>query len=151
MPLHRACHRRWIPAVVLICSSLLAGPLFAPDAQARPQYKSVFVKLYPKFARRPGEAKTGCRVCHSQKSKKNRNHYGAALKKALDKKSEKNKARIKAALKKIENDSCPRSGEKWIERLEDGSLPCSHGGSGSSYRPGTSYIGRQLAVPQDEQ
>ena len=48
MHLHRVCHSRWMPAVVLICSSILAGPLFAPDAQARPQYKSVFQKMYPK-------------------------------------------------------------------------------------------------------
>ena len=63
--------------------------------------------------------KVGCSVCHPQKSKKTRNHYGAALQEALDKKNEKNKARIKDALKKIENDSCPGSGQKWIERLEE--------------------------------
>jgi hypothetical protein len=139
-----------MPAVVLICSSILAGPLFAPDAQARPQYKSVFQKMYPKVEK-VGTKKVGCSVCHPQKSKKTRNHYGAALQEALDKKNEKNKARIKDALKKIENDSCPGSGQKWIERLEEGSLPCPHGGSGTSHRPGASYIGRQLAMPEGGQ
>ena len=152
MTVHRVSHSRWIPAVVLFCSSLLAGPLFAPDAQARPGYKSVFQKMYPKFKKKEGEEKVDCTVCHAQKkSKKNRNHYGEALKKALDKKNEKNKARIRNALKKIEKDSCPKSGEKWIERLEEGSLPCPHGGSGSSHRFGVSYGGRQLARPEGAQ
>jgi hypothetical protein len=149
MTIRLAFQKRWMLAVMLTCCSLFVGPLFGPDAQARPAYKSVFEEMYRKV--KEGDKKTGCTVCHSGKSKKNRNHYGAALKEAVDTKNEKNKAKIKKALKKIEKDSCPHSDQKWIERLEEGNLPCPHGGSGQSHRIGTSYIGRQLAMPETDQ
>ncbi len=38
MTVHRVSRNRWMPAVILICGSFLAGQLYAPDAQARPSY-----------------------------------------------------------------------------------------------------------------
>ncbi len=104
--------------------------------------------MYPKVIEKNKKAR--CTVCHSGRSKKNRNHYGAALKKALGAKNVKNKGKITAALKKIEKDSCPKSDEEWGKRLEEGKLPCPHGGSNAVHRHriSASYIGRQLAIPE---
>jgi len=90
----------------MLCALLMLG-LFAPSADAIPQFQKAFVAKYvdgnsnAEFVAAVKEQK--CNVCHIGKSKKDRNRYGAELSKLLDKKEDKeNEAKIMASLEKVE-------------------------------------------------
>ena len=64
-----------------ILGLFVAAVLLAPSAgtvEARPPYKKVFEKKYPKVK------KVDCAVCHEGEDKKNRNDYGKAVAEALN-------------------------------------------------------------------
>lgn len=134
------CSTRLIAGFIALW--LIAGQTLAPDAQARPKYKSVFQKLYPKFT------KVSCAGCHPEKSKKVRNHYANALGKEISK-NEKNEKKIEDALRAIEGKKCPGETKTWGSKLEKGIAPCKHGGSKRPHRFVPSYIERLLAAPED--
>jgi hypothetical protein len=97
---------------------------------ARTPYKNQFLESYKesKIAEAAEEAK--CFVCHYSKSKKNRNDYGVALSKHLNKelydglKKDKEALAKKVAevLKKVEKEKSV-SGEKFGELIKKGKLP----------------------------
>lgn len=93
-------------------------------ATARPKYASVMSETYPDLAKKHGKNdKLSCAVCHPSKSKKERNNYGAALTKALDKKNESDAAKIAEALKKTEKEKSATEGKTFGELIEAGELP----------------------------
>lgn len=139
---------RRILVLSMMCSSLLAGALSAPDAKARPAYGKEFLESYPEFAKNQGKKKR-CLACHSGKNKKTRNHYGQALAKALGAKNVKNQAVIVAAFKQIEDKSCADSDTKWKERLDEGEFPCPHGRDRHGPQRHHGYIQRLLSAPDD--
>lgn len=83
--------------------ALSAGEAFAIK-QFFDEFKEVYVKEGSPLAAAVGEAK--CNVCHVGKSKKNRNAYGEALSKLLDKKEDKkNVEKIRQALETVAAES----------------------------------------------
>ena len=90
---------------VIVCLMLAAFfvTLTSESSNARPEYWKVYLKQYVKGKR--DEAwqkmmnKNKCYVCHQGKKKKNRNIYGEALAKFLNKKTKKdNEKTLKALL-----------------------------------------------------
>ncbi|MHC4880739.1 MAG: hypothetical protein ACYTGL_30160 [Planctomycetota bacterium] len=131
--------RKWIAVVCLTTVCLLLPPSQRAEVQARPAYKGAFEKLYPKVK---NSSKVTCAACHPGKSKKNRNHYGEALAKALKEKNVKDKKTITEALKKIEDGEC--GGNEWKARLEKGELPCEHDAVNRRLRPTLCLIQRLI-------
>jgi len=75
-----------------------------PVKQFSDEFKAVYVKEGTPLAAEVETAK--CNVCHKGKSKKNRNVYGEALSKLLDKKEDKaNKDKIRQALETVAKES----------------------------------------------
>lgn len=87
-------------------------------AEARPQYKKAFAEVY-------GEKieKVDCKICHPKESKKIRNAYGTAFKKALDKPNEKDAGKIKDALEKVEKEKSKVDGKTFGDLIEEGKSP----------------------------
>jgi len=115
--------------VVISCGlALVVGLLLVGlnQAQARPKYRSVFKKAYPKVA---SSNKVTCAVCHvvvnKKVNKKKRNNYGTALMKALGKKNVKKTDAINKALKKIESAKSAVAGKTFGDLLKAGKLPAS--------------------------
>ena len=111
--------------------------VFVVRAEARPTYKKAFEKTYPQFVR--NDRRLSCALCHPGDSKKNRNHYGAALAEELGETNVMDGEKIIEALKAIEDGDC-RTGQ-WKPRLEKGIPPCQCSGRDID---GHSYISRQL-------
>ncbi len=89
------------------------------------QFKEVYVKEGTPLAAEVETAK--CNVCHKGKSKKDRNTYGEALAKLLDKKEDKdNVEKIREALATVAKDSSDPSkpdAPTFGGLIEDGKLP----------------------------
>lgn len=104
-------------AVSILAVALTVSLIPAGSASARPAYKSEFEKLYPKF--KEAGNKVTCGLCHPGKNKKDRNHYGEALAKALKEPNIKDKKTITEALKEIEDGNCPEPPKtKWKTLLQ---------------------------------
>jgi len=94
---------RLLTLVLGTALALSAGEAFAIK-QFFDEFKEVYVKEGSPLAEAVGEAK--CNVCHVGKSKKNRNAYGEALAKLLDKKEDKkNVEKIRQALETVAAES----------------------------------------------
>lgn len=111
--------RRSSVTIVLL---VLALANVGSRGEARPKYKTVFERTYPRFVE--GQRKITCNLCHAGDDKKKRNHYGEALAKEL-KKNETDEKTIEKALKAIEDGSCKTG--KWKPRLENAEPPCTCG------------------------
>ncbi len=89
------------------------------------EFKEVYVKEGTPLAAAVEEAK--CNVCHKGKSKKDRNAYGEALAKLLDKKEDKtNKEKIRQALETVAKESSDPSkpdAPTFGDLLAEGKLP----------------------------
>lgn len=126
---------------VLFCLILgaVAAVVSADEAYAIKPFMDVFVEHYnvkePKTdadkALAAAVAEVKCNLCHEGKSKKDRNAYGVAVDKLLDKaeivalmKEDKDKGTetILAALVKVEAEKSP-SGETYGDLLKAGKLP----------------------------
>lgn len=95
------------------------------NATARPNYLKAFNAAYPDLVKKHGKnGKLTCAVCHpkTEKSKKKRNDYGAALTKSLGKKNETDKDKIKEALTKAEKES-NKAKKTYGELIKAGDLP----------------------------
>lgn len=103
-------------AALLLVSALTGG------VDARPAYKTAFGKKYPEVVKKQGKEKTGCNVCHPEKSKKVRNNYGTALSKIV-KKNEKDAAKIDEALAKAEKEKSATKDKTFGDLLGEGGLP----------------------------
>ena len=91
-------------------------------AEARPLYKKVWEKVYPKVPTKDG--KIDCGVCHPNKDKTILNHYGQALADELGEKKVTDEMKIAEAIRAIAQKKC-ESGN-WDERLKQGKAPCEH-------------------------
>jgi len=89
------------------------------------EFKAVYVKDGSPLAAEVESAK--CNVCHKGKSKKDRNAYGEALAKLLDKKEDKeNKDKIRQALETVAKESsnpADASAPTFGALIEQGKLP----------------------------
>jgi hypothetical protein len=89
------------------------------------EFKAVYVKDGSPLAAEVEAAK--CNVCHKGKSKKDRNVYGEALAKLLDKKEDKdNKDKIRQALETVSKESsnpADASAPTFGALIEQGKLP----------------------------
>ena len=97
-----------MPARLALVALTIAFGASAREAfaikQFADEFKEVYVKEGTPLAAEVEEAK--CNVCHKGKSKKDRNAYGEALAKLLDKKEDKdNKDKIRQALEAVAKES----------------------------------------------
>ena len=104
----------------------LAGAIWIslpnPHAQARPQYLKQFASSYPALKEQAAETK--CGVCHAPGSKKERNIYGVAVRKALKQKENiKDPQAIVAALKAAEKLPSSLPNQTFGELIKSGKLP----------------------------
>ncbi len=97
-----------------------ASCLFAPQAQARPQYAGALKEAY---SENTAVAEKKCAICHGKegKDKKVVSDYGKALAEALGTKNEKDAEKLKAGIAKAGE---KKQGEKtYDEILKAGELP----------------------------
>ncbi len=94
--------------------------------EARPPYKKLYQKTYPKLDKTEG-IKISCKVCHPVKDKKMRNNYGAALRIELGvtdrKKWEKDLAKVTAALQRLEGKKSHVKDKTFGDLIKEGKLP----------------------------
>lgn len=112
--------------LVTVGACLVAVVSLSSSAFARPKYCGAITECYPELAKKHGkDGKLTCAVCHpsTEKSKKARNNYGAALGKHLEKKNETDVDKIKAALKKTEDDKSKTEGKTFGDLIKAGDLP----------------------------
>ncbi len=119
-------HRKlsWLLVVGFALALLLS--LAQSPAEAIPPFQKEFVKMYapPGSPLAAKVKKVKCNICHKGKKKKNRNAYGDALAKLLDrKKDKKNVEKIRKALKTVESQSAKPGGPTFGELLKAGKLP----------------------------
>lgn len=114
---------------VLLCAAVAFG-LTPNSAKA---IKPFYDEFKEKYAKGDGSAedkayaelveKVKCNVCHKGKSKKEKNAYGEALDKLLDKKEDaKNKAKIIESLDKVADEKSP-DGPTFGELIKEHKLP----------------------------
>ncbi len=119
-------HRKlsWLLVVGFALALILS--LAQSPAEAIPPFQKEFVKMYapPGSPLAAKVKKVKCNICHKGKKKKNRNAYGEALAKLLDrKKDKKNVEKIRKALKTVESQSAKPGGPTFGELLKAGKLP----------------------------
>ena len=120
--------KTWKTPTLFTVLAMLAGAIVFSSSEtvdARPKYRTVFQKTYPKVAE---NNKITCFVCHGKKAdgkmdKEKRNNYGMALKKALGKENVKDEDAIKTGLKKIEKEKSAEDDKTFGDLLEAGKLP----------------------------
>lgn len=99
------------------------------EVGAKPPYKKEWDSTYmqegsPMF--KALEGKSNCNVCHQGKNRKNRNAYGKAIAKFLEKGDDKKPEKIVAALKKAaeeHSDPDDANSPTFGELIEQGKLP----------------------------
>lgn len=115
---------------VSVLLGLFALSVFVGSVSARPQYKKVSDERYKDSPIAEAAADAKCNLCHFGKSKKNRNDFGKALSKYLNKdvytelKSDADKLNeaVTKALEKVEGEKNPE-GEAYGDRIKAGKLP----------------------------
>ena len=121
--------RSSIPARLTLLALALAIGASAQEAfaikQFSDEFKAAYVKEGTPLAAEVETAK--CNVCHKGSSKKDRNAYGEALAKLLDKKEDKdNKDKIRQALETVAKESsnpADASAPTFGALIEQGKLP----------------------------
>jgi len=110
-----------IAGVCLFAIVILTGH----SANARPQYERAMSKVYPEFNKKHANenGKLSCSICHPTKKKKERNNYGTAFGKGLEKKNEKDEAKLKAALEKAAKEKSATEGKTFGDLIKEGELP----------------------------
>lgn len=111
-----------IGIVVGIGMAASAGQAFAIK-QFADEFKAMYVEDGTPLAAEVDKAK--CNVCHMGKSKKDRNAYGEALAKLLDKKEDKdNKEKIRQALQTVAAQPSAGAGSPTFgDLIKEGKLP----------------------------
>jgi hypothetical protein len=117
---------------VAVCLTL-AGAIVVSgfqSAEARPQYRTQFIKQYPKVKENNSDS-MNCLICHDAKEgsattpdTKKHNNYGTALKDVIEK-NEKKPENMEKALKEIESKDSAIKGKTFGDLLKDGKLPAS--------------------------
>jgi hypothetical protein len=118
-------------ALYLFAAATAIGALHSQSAHARAPYKKEFEAKYvtdaadPNFVKAAEAAK--CNICHlAGKEKKDRNPYGKALAKHLQKGDDKNVPKIQAALEEVakeRSDANKPDSPTFGERIKSGKLP----------------------------
>ena len=118
----RSCRHACVLVLALATVAGLAPtPAFAIK-QFADEFKAVYVKEGTPLAAAVEAAK--CNVCHVGKEKKNRNAYGEALDKLLDKKADKeDKDKIRKALDEVAKLPSAVAGKTFGDLIADGKLP----------------------------
>lgn len=112
--------RLMIAGVCLFAIVILTGS----PATARPQYQKAMSAEYPDLTKKHGkDGKLSCAVCHPTKKKKERNNYGTAFGKGLEKKNEKDEAKLKKALENAAKEKSATEGKTFGDLIEAGELP----------------------------
>lgn len=125
--------------LILIGLSGAAALLFSDGrVAARPHYRTMIENVYPRTSSR----KVDCNLCHQGSDKTSRNHYSAALEKALGERNVKDDERLREAIRAIEGTDCGSG--PWGARLKAGLQPCEHRHAGH----GLSVVERWLARPE---
>lgn len=99
------------------------------QAGAKPPYKKQWDEMYMKEGSpmfKALEGKSNCNICHQGKNRKNRNAYGQAIAKFLEKGDEKKPEKIVAALEKAAAEkSDPNNSDSptFGKLIEEGTLP----------------------------
>ena len=107
--------------LVLALAALAPAPAFAIKP-FQDEFKAVYVKDGTPLAAAVETAK--CNVCHVGKDKKNRNAYGEALDKLLDKKADKDdKEKIRKALEEVAALPSGEAGKTFGDLIQAGQLP----------------------------
>ena len=119
-------------SAVAVCLAL-AGAIVVSGfqtAEARPQYRTQFLKQYPKVKENNSTA-MNCLICHETKEgsdtvadPKKHNNYGTALKDLIEK-NEKKPENIEKSLKDTESKDSAIDGKTFGDLLKDGKLPAS--------------------------
>ncbi len=108
--------------IAFLTVAAVVSCLFAPQAQARPQYAGALKKAYPDNTK--VNAEKNCGVCHggeNGKDKKMVSDYGKALAEAIGAKNCKDDAKINAGIKAAGE---KKEGEKTYDAiLKAGDLP----------------------------
>ena len=108
--------------IAFLAVAAVVSCLFAPQAQARPQYASALKKAYPDNTK--VNAEKNCGVCHggvNGMNKKAVSDYGKALAEAIGAKNCKDEAKVKAG---IATAGEKKEGEKTYDAiLKAGDLP----------------------------
>ena len=108
--------------IAFMAVAAVVNCLFAPQAQARPQYSSALKTAYPD--NKHVKAEKNCGVCHggeNGKDKKMVSDYGKALSKAIGAKNEKAAEKIAAGIKAA---GAEKEGDKTYDAiLKAGDLP----------------------------
>jgi hypothetical protein len=117
-------------ALVLCAAAALSTTLLVQPVQARAPYKKQFEAMYvkkdstdpteKKFAEAAEAAK--CNICHVGEKKKDRNEYGMALAKLLQKGDEKDIPKIDAALVTVSKEAS-KGGPTYGDLIKEGKLP----------------------------
>ena len=109
-------------ALLSLVVAVVAGLLCAPNAAfGRALYCKTFIAEYKNVEE---AKKTSCKICHVGESKKDRNDYGQALAKLIQK-EEKDGDKVKEVLKKVEAEKSSVEGRTFGDLLKDGKLPAS--------------------------
>jgi hypothetical protein len=122
-------------ALSVVLAVLVVFGLSAAPAKAMKQFRDGFVAKYVKadsseakdkeFAAAVEKAK--CNVCHEGESKKQRNVYGKAVAKFLEKKDKDDKEKITTGLEKAAAEKCNPKDDKsatFGDLIKQGKLPC---------------------------
>jgi len=118
--------RRMLFSVLIVgCGVLLAS---FNNVEARPSYKSVFVKKYYQKHFNSKRKQMNCLICHDRKGNgkpntKKRNNYGQAVRKLIGKKNEKDRTKVDAALQKAEKEPSAIRGKTFGDLIKAGILP----------------------------
>ena len=114
-------HASLLVLALAIAAGLAPAPAFAIK-QFADEFKELYVKEGTPLAAAVETAK--CNVCHAGKSKKERNAYGEALGKLLDKKADKDdKEKILKALDEVAKMPSMVAGKTFGDLIADGKLP----------------------------
>jgi hypothetical protein len=123
---------RKLRTAMAVCLTVAGAILVSgfQTAEARPQYRTQFLKQYPKVKEENSSA-MNCLICHETKEgsdtapdTKKHNNYGTALKDVIEK-NEKKPEKIEQGLKDIESKDSAVKGKTFGDLLKDGKLPAS--------------------------
>lgn len=116
----------WISATCLLAAVAVTGALEPESAQARAPYKKEFDAMYAPTSEMEPFKSAKCNICHVGEKKKDRNVYGQALAKLLQKGDEKDLPKVKSALETVGKESSDPSkpdAPTFGDLIKSGKLP----------------------------
>ncbi|HUG92343.1 MAG TPA: hypothetical protein VML55_16005 [Planctomycetaceae bacterium] len=123
---------RKLRMALAVCLTLAVAVLVSgfQAAEARPQYRTQFLKQYEEVKKNNPSGNLTCLVCHDKKAggdsydTKKHNNYGTAIKDVIEM-NEKKADKIQQALKDVEPKDSAIKGKTFGDLLKEGKLPAS--------------------------